>query len=238
MNKKVLTVMTVVMLIVVAISTIAYAVASVTMGLTSNVTSVERGEQVTITFNASDIVDITGGLFGISGKIEYDKNVFETISAETFVFGSGWATPSYNGEGTAAEGKFEISRASTSTSQNTEIFKLSLKVKANATIGSTTIAIKEIKASNSVSGSADPNDIEISLPDKTVAISVKASDVNNIPVVNNNVNRNTTTINNTNSGTINTTSLPKTGAENYILPIVIMLVITVAISYIKYKKAI
>lgn len=240
MSKKILRIVVAVIAVIACITTIVYA-GTITINLVATPLSVARGEQTTITLSAADI-NIINGLYGVSGKIEFDENVFEPITADAFTLGTGWATPSYNESGTN-KGSFEIQRTSSPITQNTDIFKLPLKVKANATVGSTTIKITGIKAANS-EPQGSTNDDEVTVTDKTIAVTITAPEVGGFNVVNNNVNNTNnsstfnTATNNTNTNTVAATSIPKTGLSDYAFPVIAMLAIIVVISYVKYKKVI
>lgn len=97
------------------------------------------GNEVTFNVNVSEIDAGENGINVLSGFIEYDKNYFESIKIEGL---NSWSVEfsEENGKILATKGSF--------VKESEDVAKIILKVSSNAT-GSSTITLKDIKASNS-----------------------------------------------------------------------------------------
>ena len=142
--------------------------ASFTLKATPSKTTVEPGDTVTVDIAISNI-DITNGINTVEGYLEYDENILEPVTQESFSAKSNWST-TYNDQGGELNGKFLIVTLSQGEVSDQSIATLTLKVKANAKRGTTTqVKLKKL-ATN------DGTNI-ISETDKTITLNIKAEDV-------------------------------------------------------------
>lgn len=253
MKKGILSVI-IVGIIVFTIITISFA-ATYSIKITlKDVTSadVEQGKTITFLIKLSDI-DAENGIGAISGKFEYDTNVFEKIEAADVKACSGWGTISYNDQNDD-EGRFVTERAAGDTvTENNDLMEITATVKLNAPTGRTEIKISNITAS-------DGNE-DITIADVKAAIAIVGDNPsnnnntntnNNTNMMNNSNTNNTTPTNNTNGvGNNNNNALPtntignnitangtipNTGIVDYTMPFILILLAVAVISYIRYKK--
>lgn len=239
-------------IIVLAIVTVSFAATYSVKITLKDVTSadIEQGKTITFLIKLSDI-DAENGIGAISGKFEYDTNVFEKIEAADVKACSGWGNISYNDQNDD-EGRFVTERAAGDTvTENNDLMEITATVKLNAPTGRTEIKISNITAS-------DGNE-DITIADVKAAIAIvgdnPSSSNNNTTNNNTNTNtnngiNNTTQTNNTNSvgnnnavpnNTIGNNAtpngtIPNTGIEDYTMPFILILLVVAVISYIRYKK--
>ena len=125
-----------------------------TISVTPNKTEVQAGDKVTFIMKLENVSNAEGGIVGaIAGKIEYDKNFFESLE---------YTEITMNEE----TGKFTRMNGFTN---NSVIGTVSLKVKANAS-GSGKVYFKELLAND---GRDDYEQGEASTQDKTITITVR-----------------------------------------------------------------
>lgn len=144
--------------------------------LSANNTKVKPGDAITISLKV-DNINIQSGEKGIGayeGTLLYDSNVFEEV---TIKGNDNWDTPALN------EGRFtSVKSNGECTNVSQEIASITLKVKENATLGSTKIQIKDFEASNGQEN--------ITTADKDITLTIEAkkdnSDGNNTIVDDNN----------------------------------------------------
>lgn len=205
--------------------------------------NIEQGQSITFVIKLSNI-DAGDGIGAVSGKFEYDTNVFEEIKAADIVAGSGWGSISYNDQNDR-RGEFVTERAAGDiVSEDNDLMEITAKVKENAVLGRTEIKISNISASNG------NEDIEIS--DVKAAITIVDAYGNSISnnTVNNSINNSlnntannaiNNTANNTIKNTVNnntgsTSGIPSAGIEDYFVPSIMILIVVAFISFIQYKK--
>lgn len=199
---------------------------------------IEQGTTITFLIKLSDI-DVENGIGAISGKFEYDTNVFEKIEAADVKAGSGWGSISYNDQNDD-EGRFVTERAAGDTvTENNDLMEITATVKLNAPTGRTEIKISNITAS-------DGNE-DITIADVIAAVAIVGDNPpnsnNTNTNTNNGINNNNTDGNNNaipndtieNNATPNGT-IPDTGIEDYTMPFILILLVVAVISYIRYKK--
>lgn len=200
---------------------------------------IEQGTTITFLIKLSDI-DVENGIGAISGKFEYDTNVFEKIEAADVKAGSGWGSISYNDQNDD-EGRFVTERAAgDAVTENNDLMEITATVKLNAPTGRTEIKISNITAS-------DGNE-DITIADVIAAVAIVGdnpsnSNNNTNTNTNNGINNNNTDGNNNaipndtieNNATPNGT-IPDTGIEDYTMPFILILLVVAVISYIRYKK--
>lgn len=107
----------------------------------STSTSIELGKTLNLVVSFTNIGG--DGIGAIVGKLEYDKNVFEKVSTDDINACSGWNSVAYNDiDGNDMEGSFTTERASGDIIKtDNELMEITLKVKDDATIGSTVVKI-------------------------------------------------------------------------------------------------
>lgn len=205
--------------------------------LNSDKTALSSGETITMTLNVSDINIQSGdkGIGAYEGTISYDTNVFTDMK---ITGNDKWDTPVENG------GKFtSVKSDGICTSEAQTLLKIELTVKDNATIGNTTIQIKNFKASNALES------ISTSDTSLTVKIEKNATSSN----TNSTDGQNSTSTSGTNSASgQNSTStqkntveinksvaankIPYAGASKILVYFVVILIIVGVFCYIKYKR--
>lgn len=140
MKKKII--LCVVLLISVLTVTVFASSFTIKMSIKSSAsTSIELGETVNLIVSFTNISG--DGIGAIVGKLEYDKNVFEKVTTDDITACSGWNSVAYNDiDGNSMEGSFTTERASGDIIKtDNELMQISLKVKDNATIGTTVVKI-------------------------------------------------------------------------------------------------
>ena len=123
-------------MIMLIISTFAITVNAETEGatgtfkvtVTADKTELKPGEEITITVGISDINMGENGINTVEGKIEYNKNLFEEIKSSSIQSLNNWTT-TYNDEESTLNGKFLSINLSSGVKEDTQIFKVTLKVK-------------------------------------------------------------------------------------------------------------
>lgn len=224
------------------ISTIVYADGGNVIIKTSD-KNIKLGEQFVVTISAT----CNDGINGLSiESLIYDKNVFEIVNSE--VVSNNWVDMSGDNEIT-------IMHNSNQTVNESDIYKITFKVRKNANIGETTIKTGKII----LNSDAQSNDT-INIDSQSIKINVitetnttenninKANAIDN--TTENNINKtnaidkiteNTNIkVNNANTNIKNDSiankNIPKTGINKYIPIIVILITIIGGIAFIKYNK--
>ena len=188
--------------------------------VTANTTELKPEEEVTITVGLSDIDMGTNGINTLEGTIQYDKDIFEKIKSSSIQSLNNWAT-TYNDESSTINGKFLAVNLSTGIKENTQVFKITLKVKKEIKkTTSTQIDFKDITSNNGT-------DL-INVGTKSVKLTINVESTNTIipEVPSNNENKNNTNDENKTEINKNTTStnkaqvstkLPHTGKAIWII---------------------
>lgn len=183
--------------------------------LTSSNTTLEAGDIITISLKV-DNINIQSGEKGIGayeGTIVYDSNIFEDLKMSG---NDVWDTPIEN------EGRFtSVKSDGICTNQSQEVAKITLKVKENASLGSTKIEIKDFEASN---GEKNISTVDTEL---TIKIGKTTSDVD--------TNSNITNTNRINTGEAQN-KLPYAGISETLVIFILVVAIVGIFSYIKYKR--
>lgn len=148
-----------------------------TNSFSTSITSDDKitpGGTVEILWKISEI-NITPGIISIGGVLKYDTNVFEEITDDEEMFDAfegqnRWSIQSYNYVKTSnMYGTFLISRPATSYVKAAgNVAKITLKVKDNANVTSSTVRITDIAAS----GGMETGDVES--PDVSITIAGNA----------------------------------------------------------------
>lgn len=173
------------------------------IGVSATKTSINPGDEITVTVKLKDFKNITEGLYAFSALIQYDNNVFETLT-ENSVKGLGtWSSlPTFN-----PETGLITADSGVGVKTESDAFSITFKVKDNAEIGkSTQITVKDFEASE---GDAD--------------ISANASGILTINIVekntannssSNNSSTNSSTNNSSNNSSANSSSNSNTNSSN------------------------
>ena len=93
---------------------------------------------LSVSLDTSDI-----DLLAYTARLSYDKNVFETVSVNSFEEKDNWSDITYN----AGNQKFVLINKS-GTLESSEMLQITMRVKDNAAPGKTSIMLQEITASN------------------------------------------------------------------------------------------
>ena len=136
------------MVLIICVLTVNVFASSFTIKISiksSTSTSVELGKTISLLVNFTNISG--DGVGAVVGKLEYDKAVFEKVASTDIKASSGWNSVAYNDiEGNAMEGSFATERSSGDIiNTDNELMEITLKVKDNATIGSTVVKITRNK---------------------------------------------------------------------------------------------
>lgn len=238
--KKALLIILLTIAIMMSSITIVYA-DSLTVGVRTDATKYKRGDTVTVTVSLSNI-DSTNGIYGLSGQLSYDTEVFEPLTADATgnttsivpAANSEWSNVTFNSTSN------EFSILTTRPAKNSlAIMVISFKVKDDAKLGDTIIQLKELIASNG------EEDIETSPAATSVTIAEESAapqpspEPSTQPIIQPSASPTTkpTTVVTKTPSTTNG-KLPQTGVDNFIVPVVVgavMISVGTFIVYIRYK---
>ena len=163
--KKLLIIFLVLALVVILGATSIKAANTFTTTLSANKTTVNKGEEVTITVGINNIDVGEYGINAIEAVLNYDTDVIEEITAndigQTDSISSSWDNdPRFNA------GKFVL--AGSPVTSQTNILNIKLKIRDDATARSTTISLTDILASNGIDAiTSDNASITLSIGDNT-----------------------------------------------------------------------
>lgn len=233
---KIKSFITIIMLItLITISTIVMAATggnySVKMSLTSN-SKLKAGDTVTVNVNVTS-VNALDGIDAIAAAINYDENVFETLSTSSMVATNEW-TPTY-----AASTKMLTLKKDTKVSKAETVLTIKLKVKDTINVDSTTIKLQEVVASNGIASNGGTGDIEVGEISVTINKDKESTGSTEQPKNNitDNTKPNTTVKRNTTDNTVTKKStLPKAGLQQYGMIAIAVVAIVSIFSYVLYKK--
>lgn len=220
--KKTLSIVVVAMLVLLLSMGTVNAAQDLKVALSSNANNsrVEQGGTVVVTLTLNGFKSGETGINAFGAVLDYDKTVFETVQATDFVMQNGWTGPTYN----PANGML-TSTTGTFVTDNHEVLKLTLKVKANATLGTSVVTFKDVQVAGG-DGDIMPADQELRL---TITAPAAGNTVK--PDTNNKVTpTNTETPTNTNK------TMPNTGVEDYILPTIAVVAVVGIFAYVRYNR--
>ena len=236
-NKKILISLTIAILILIAMIGNVNA-ASYTFSFTANPTQVtaKLGQTITVNLGIADIDQETDGINAIQGDVSYDKDLFESVKIVSA--GNNWAVSLNNEENNSLKGRFVISNMNSIKEAGT-VAVLKATIKADATVTTGTINLKDVFSSYGTTETAKTN--------KTITVNIKAEENNNDPIVpeedkpGSTEQKPTTTTNNTpatNTKKTNSTvtKLPKAGLSSWVVIGIVVTIIGAVIGYIRYKK--
>ena len=260
MEKKVFKVLIMIMLLVIAVSTVAQA-ASFTATMTPSSTTVAPETEFTVTVKISNLDVGNNGINSLSGYLTYDDAVFETINESSIAGVNDWKPTfsSDNGRITLLKTQFV----------NTEeaVFQITFKTKSETDLKKKTsgiIKLSQVVASNS------QDDITASDISTTITISTATANettntaTNSLVLKTNTTTKNTTIKNTTTNNTVkntvtnttgnavgaavNTTKnttvyntvgeedIPYTGVEDTIVYVLFVAIAMALVFYIKFEK--
>lgn len=196
---------------------------SFTTSLEPSSSTVSKGGTVNIKINLSGI-DAGEGIYNFSAVLNYENSVFEDITADNISIesSSGWQK-TYSSD----TKKLLLDNASYIKDDQT-IATITLKAKSEVQVTSSTFGLTEVKAAN-MEGEIQGKDIStvIQIGDNTIIGS------NNTIVDENFADE----VNNLIDGKNESNSdVPYTGIEDYVLPLITIVIVLGVISFINYRK--
>ena len=215
-----------------------YAADSFSVSLTSDRENYAPGQTVEVTVGLENIVSASG-LYGLKGVLNYSEDVFEPITStsdgatENLTLLNGWNSLVYN----SANKTFEAHTISPTTNSK-KVMKILLKVKEGAPLGKTTIMLSNLQSGN--------GEEEIYAGQATLSINI--ANIGDIPLSTASPTTKPTSLPTTKPTTLQTqaptriptdsgdSSLPKTGIEDHITPLLFGALLISLISYIAYIR--
>lgn len=213
----------------------------VTMALDAGDSKLKEGSTVTVDVNITNIEGGSGLVDGISASLDYDKNVFESISetkeasgvkvgefkSDNYKMASGWSiTGNAINEQTGA-----FTLLGGAGQKAGKVMTLTFKVKDTIKVDSTTITLSAITATDS--------DNEVEVPTTRVTISrEKKAETKTEPSINKKTpsTPKTTTTKNVADKTTAQKKIPKTGLSESGIAVIATIVIVGGICYVVYRK--
>lgn len=245
MRKKFLKVTIVVMLIACMYANIVNAL-SFTATMTPSSSNVEESTEFTISVKVSNLDVGSNGINTLSGTLNYDEDVFETISDNSIEGLNSWS-PSYNSE----TKKITLTKT-TFVKTEEQVFQVTFKTKSGLEEGTSgQIQFTGIVASNSESDiTASDISTSISVGSETDTNTANvANETNNTiivpnvvqPTVNNTANNVVNNTNNVVPSYVNETNstdsdIPYTGVEDTIIYFLGAAIILAIVFYIKFES--
>ena len=232
-KKIVITLLTVLVVMFVMVGK-SFAAGSYSASLTPNNSKTSKGSEVKVTLKLSGI-SVDGGINALTATLKYDSDVLSLKKSD--VKGMNDWSVTYNED----NNKLAIDSGEPVT-EDTEIATFTFKVNDSTSATTAAIQLVSIAAGNSsISEEVKISDITTNIsigtsinPTTSPSESPSASPVENTTnrVVNNTPSENKTS----NSTTTKNEAMPYTGAENYVLPLMLALVVLGIVSFVNYKK--
>lgn len=211
---KILAVVGMLLMIVTAVNA-----SSAKLGVSSS-SKLKAGEEVVVNVSLTNI-DAGNGVSGFVGTLEYDKNVFETVSEENITGANGWSILGYN----ADNGKITLKRDS-DFSEGGSILIIKLSVKADTSATSANITIKNAQTTD--------GEEDIELGSSTVTVKADAAATTEEKPATTTPTPSVSAIKDLTTAT--SKKIPQTGIVSYeILAIAVVAVIAI-VSFVVYKK--
>lgn len=216
MKNKLISVILITLLALLVSVAPVFATTSFNVSLSANNTRVAQGDEVVVTISLKDFTAGETGVNAIALTLDYDKSIFETLEASDLATSQGgWGAPTFN----PANGRTAMD-ASGFVAENHEMLKVTFKVKEDATIGSTTISVKNVEAADGTS--------EIRPADQSITLTVTKKDV---PA------NNTTTPTNETPKNVNVNAgLEDMGTASVIVPAVVVFALVGIMAYVRYTR--
>lgn len=245
--KKIISALLIMTLLMIGMNSV-YAAGSFSVNLTPSSTRVSNGSDFTVTIKISGIT-VTDGISVLGATLKYDSDVL-TIESDKSVEGkNGWVpTANIDNKG-VVKLNFDQSEA---VKDDTEVATVKFKVNDSTSVKATTIQMV------SITGSSAAGDTSIS--DVSTNISIGAATINTSPSTSNSPIQsssatpttsttptatstvkpsntlNTSNTENKNTTTVKNEDMPNTGAETYVLPLILFIAALGIISFVGYKK--
>lgn len=233
------------LIIILSISGIVNAF-SVNMKLDSS-SQLKAGSTVEVTLKIVNI-DAGDGIDAIAGTLEYNKNVFDEVTEDSFEGINKWNVNIYSTD----TQMFTVTKSS-KVNTVSDVLKITLRVKDTVNVDSTEIKIKEIAASGGAVADGGTGDIEIQevkfnitkessqVPDTNVTVNETTNEIVNDTtnkVITNVIMGGNITTNKVNSNTNQSTGkLPQTGENVYgIITGVAIISVIAIVAFIKYRN--
>jgi len=166
--KKVITSLIIFILAISIVSTI-YAAITANVSLIVSNDKVKPGNTFSVKINAKDINAGTDGLRGVQLKVNYDKNVLETLTSDSIKGYSG-LTANYN-ESAKGNILLAIGMGQTGITEDSDFVEVTFKVKENAEHKDTTVTFENIEVFNTE---------KLNVGEKSVTVNI-TDDVENNP---------------------------------------------------------
>ena len=222
---------------------------SFTTTITTDTTTVPESKEFTVKVKVSNLDVGENGINQFNGYLEYDANLFETITEASIEGLNGWVA-SYTPDNK------RIQLLNTSFVKNdSEVFQITFKTKTDILGKEGKIELKRITASNSETEiNATDISTKITIGNVTAPVDPLANTTPNTTQNSLNIDINTTpntNIANTNTNTENTNILPQnnmvggnntvqeiphTGAEDTLVQVLFVVALITIISYIRYYR--
>lgn len=220
----------------------SFAAGSYSASLTPNNSKVSKGSEVKVTLKLSGI-SVDGGINALTATLKYDSDVLSLKKSD--VKGMNDWSPIYNEDnnkividsGEPVKDDTEIAtftfKVNDSTSATTAAIQLVSIAAGNSSI-SEEVKISDITTNISIGTSITPS----TSPSEEPSESPSTSPVDNTSnrVSNNSVTNAVSENKVSNSTTTKNEAMPYTGAENYVLPLMLALVVLGIVSFVNYKK--
>lgn len=217
MKNKLFSVILITLLALLISITPVLATTSFNVSLSANTTRVAQGDEVVLTISLKDFTAGETGINAIGLTLDYDKSVFETLATSNLATSQGgWGAPTFN----PANGRIAMD-ASGFVAENHEMLKVTFKVKENATVGSTTITVKDVEGADGVS--------DIRPADQKITLTITKKDV---PANNNTL----APVNNTPKNVNVNAGLEDMGTASVIVPAVAVCLVVGIMAYVRYTK--
>lgn len=172
--KKVLTSMIIFMVIMMIYIAPSHAL-GFNLGIETNNDVVTRGGTLTVTVSTKNFDFGSQGIDACTGIIEYSTDVFEELTASDIQGNNGWGISYNNGKILC------VPSSSGYITEEGDLFTITFKVKSNATMGNTQIAIKDFIINDAASGErVETADVTKEVSVKSISSNVYKFDGNNI----------------------------------------------------------
>ena len=260
MEKKVFKVLIMIMLLVIAVSTVAQA-ASFTATMTPSSTTVAPETEFTVTVKISNLDVGNNGINSLSGYLTYDDSVFETINESSIEGVNDWK-PTFSSD----NGRITLLKTQFVNSEEA-VFQITFKTKSETDLKKKTsgiIKLSQVVASNS-QDDITASDISTTITISTATANETTNTATNSLVLKTNTTTKNTTIKNTTTNNavkntvtnttgnavgaaVNTTKnttvyntvgeedIPYTGVEDTIVYVLFVAIAMALVFYIKFEK--
>ena len=162
MRKKIISV--ILFILITFLATTIYAVVAANATLSASKTKVKQGESFTVKLSIKDINAGTDGLMGAQLKIDYSKDVFETLT-DANIKGLSGLTANYN-EG--KKGNILILTVMSGIKSDSDFVEVTFKAKENAELKDATITFQDIEIFNLEKANIGNKSVIVEITDKDI----------------------------------------------------------------------